>query len=171
MRLAGVYFLLLNEELVYIGQSGDIPARIAGHLAQRDKPVTRVGWPQKGDKPNRYCKEFDRALWIEVPLVDLNAYEGAFIRALAPPLNFSAPTDVGRDVEILNTFGLSLNDDALRQFEARRHARFSKPRRSVRRGPRKAVATRNTRSAQKVRAKRLWSAVESMLSERMRAAA
>jgi hypothetical protein len=69
---AGVYFLCLGDEVVYVGQSINIFARIGSHRAD---------------------KVFDRAYWIPVPQSNLNAVEGTFIDLLKPRLNGAGPTE------------------------------------------------------------------------------
>lgn len=66
---SGVYFLCCQDEVVYIGQSTNIPARIGQH---------------RGDKT------FDRAYWMPVPAHRLDEVEGAMIRHYRPRLNISA---------------------------------------------------------------------------------
>jgi hypothetical protein len=89
-----VYFLLFRDEIVYVGQSGCIDARIAQHISVGDKL-------------------FDRVLWMSVDENDVDAYEGALIRALRPKHNavrksgqMRSPANRGRDEEILNALGL-----------------------------------------------------------------
>lgn len=108
-RWVGIYFLISKGEIVYVGQSGDVDSRIAGHL--------------RATKKNK--KEFDSAFWIEVSEHDLGPYEGAFIRALAPRYNCTAPKDVGRDVEILALFGMAPSENASTIFFARQKDCFS----------------------------------------------
>jgi hypothetical protein len=64
--LSGVYFLCKGDDIVYVGQSKNVAARIGGHLAH---------------------KEFDRVFCLRVPLGDLDYVEGEFIRAIKPALN------------------------------------------------------------------------------------
>lgn len=68
-RRRGVYFLIENEDVVYVGQSIDIDARIAQH---------------------RKTKAFDEALGISLPDADtdeLVRVEAMFLRAMRPRLN------------------------------------------------------------------------------------
>jgi DNA-binding XRE family transcriptional regulator len=83
--LCGVYLLAAADEIVYIGSSTDIIVRAWNH--QRSK-------------------SFDRLLWVWLPSAVHPYYEGAFIRAIRPPLNRSAPVDARYDAEILDGFGL-----------------------------------------------------------------
>jgi len=66
-QLSGVYFLIRAGEVVYVGQSRDVAQRVATHCKR--------------------ARGFDRALVLPVPEEDLDAIEGAFIRALSPPWN------------------------------------------------------------------------------------
>lgn len=62
-----VYFLMLNGQVQYIGQTGNLPGRLASHRSDG--------------------KEFDRALYFVPPQGRVNATEDALIRYLRPPLN------------------------------------------------------------------------------------
>ncbi len=90
-RLCGVYFLILADEVVYVGQSLDVESRVNQHA--------------RGDA-RLAAKGFDRALWLPVAEGDLDAYEGALIRALRPRLSLRCPFDSQRDAEILSVLGL-----------------------------------------------------------------
>jgi hypothetical protein len=72
LRVSGVYFLILNNEVVYCGQSISVFSRVESHLAER-------------------LKIFDRAFYLPVPESDLDRVEGAFIQLLKPPLNGPGP--------------------------------------------------------------------------------
>lgn len=108
-RIPGVYFLILNEEVVYIGSSVNAPSRIATH---------------------RSTKEFDSAFWITVREQSLLVYEGALIRYFAPPLNEGAnPGYHGMDNEILRRLKLPLYENeaaAVTAYSAQFSARRSK---------------------------------------------
>lgn len=62
----GVYFLCQENEVVYVGKSVNVLARISAH---------------------RIDKEFDRVFMIPVPEHALNSVEGALIRVLEPKYN------------------------------------------------------------------------------------
>jgi len=158
-RLVGVYFLIANDEIVYVGQSEDVETRISQHVAERTRPMR--GWYDK-QRPNLACKQFDRAIWFPVAAVDLDAYEGALIRALNPLQTFSAPISTGRDAEVLAVLGLAPNVNAHRDFLARRKTRFSKPRvaRRVIRG------VRDRRALQRARRARLFAGLTALLAAR-----
>ena len=64
-----IYFLLIELEVVYVGQTTSLGARIATHLKEK-------------------AGEFDRVLYMFVPIENLVQVETQFIRALAPPLNW-----------------------------------------------------------------------------------
>lgn len=95
--LCGVYMLVGSVGILYVGQSIDIHRRVSGHRSE----FNRLGY-----------QEFNRALWYPIPEGCLDYYEGAFIRALRPQYNRSAPprTD-GYDQEILEGFGLPVYGD------------------------------------------------------------
>lgn len=108
-RPTGVYLLILDGIVVYVGQSTDVEMRIALHL----KEDTKV---------------FDRAIWIELDRSELDAYEGALIRVFDPRYSYGAPVDIGRDDEVLAKLGLTTDEDARRSFAARRRSRLPKTR-------------------------------------------
>ena len=61
----GIYFLCQGSEVVYVGQSVNVPSRLGQHTD----------------------KEFDRVFFLPWPQNDLNRVESAFIRLLCPPFN------------------------------------------------------------------------------------
>src|SRR4029077_3372298 len=97
----GVYFLVDGGEIVYVGGSTNVTARIYGHVSED-------------------VKQFDRAFWIETSRDDLLAYEGAFIRLLAPKYCLASPADTGRDEEVLAVLGMRPNADARNRHLKRR---------------------------------------------------
>ena len=123
-RIAAIYFLLRDDEIVYIGQSCDIENRIELHYSCRDSR-------------NRYYKDFDRAVWMAISIDELDAVVCALIRALRPTYNEGAPAYRGGDNKILVRFGLTPHDDekqAARDFAASlpgRAARAENGRRSA----------------------------------------
>lgn len=82
----GVYFLVSGAEVVYVGQSVDVMLRVANHA---------------GDK------FFDGAFFIPLDAQELDAVEGAFIRALRPQRNLD-PGPPGDDAGVLARFGLEV---------------------------------------------------------------
>lgn len=67
MRVSGVYFLFRGSELIYVGQSVNILARITQHAE----------------------KAYDSVRFVRCPPHALNDVEGFFIRLLEPPMNKS----------------------------------------------------------------------------------
>lgn len=63
-----VYFLCSGTEIVYVGQTTNLPARIATHMREKKDA-------------------FDQVFYIPIPESALSQVEGAFIRALKPRLN------------------------------------------------------------------------------------
>lgn len=64
-----IYFLVHNDEIVYVGQSGNLVLRIGSHITS---------------------KKFDRVFYIELEMSDfkfMSEIECAFIRHLKPKLN------------------------------------------------------------------------------------
>jgi len=88
---SGIYFLCLEDSVVYVGQSEKILQRAITHLNG---------------------KEFDRILYIPIPDdgQDLMSIEGAFIRTLKPKYNHDkngkliSQHKFGRDAEILKPY-------------------------------------------------------------------
>lgn len=64
----GVYFLVENDEVVYVGQSINPMGRIGQHLRSK-------------------AGKFDRVYFVPVPQFMLDAVEGGFIKLLSPRLN------------------------------------------------------------------------------------
>lgn len=65
-HLTGVYFLIKNEEVVYVGQSVNIISRVSAHVKQ---------------------KEFDRFAFVPCDAQDLDVLESLYIHFLQPELN------------------------------------------------------------------------------------
>lgn len=105
-RLVGVYFLIAEGVVVYVGQTADLETRIELHQ-----------WEN--------VKVFDRAMWIELSADDLSAYEGALIRALDPKYNDTAPAFRGQDDAVLARLGIVLSADRRAALDAQgwRHKR------------------------------------------------
>lgn len=80
----GIYFLVKNHEVVYVGQSISPLMRIGTHGASQ--------W-----------KDFDQVFMFPVPQDLLNKVEGALIRWLRPPLNSQVPREYtpGADDEVI----------------------------------------------------------------------
>lgn len=112
----GIYFLFDGNEVVYVGQSTDVPARVYAHQSRRDH------------RKKRLRMKWDRALWIAVDEADLDAYEGALIRRLTPRYNTGAPRDTSRDQEICDRLALPPPDlIRLAEWRERRNQSFKIP--------------------------------------------
>lgn len=74
IKQAGVYFLLLEGRVVYVGKSQNVLGRAVFHL-----PQVRRKRPRD--------KEFDAFAYILCDPADLDALESIYIHALKPPLN------------------------------------------------------------------------------------
>ena len=104
--LCGVYFLLDGEEVVYVGQSVNVYARVANH---------------------RESKRFATAICIPVPRDELDAVESAFIRRLRPRLNKSGLSEgpwPGDDSLLAPYTTGTPSDAALRRWLARMSVAF-----------------------------------------------
>jgi hypothetical protein len=93
----GVYFLVLDEKVVYKGQSVNPPMRVSQH---------------------RKNKVFTDSFFIPVPKSELDAVEGALIRLMNPPLNSGdmpiaiGPKSERDDLDILHSIGFNKLDIA-----------------------------------------------------------
>lgn len=98
---AGVYLLLDGNDVIYVGSSSNVPERVCFHAGRR---------------------EFDRSLWLPLPVAVLPFYEGALIRAFKPRDNLTCPASEEHDAEILDGLGLGhLTTDGWREhFRAAR---------------------------------------------------
>lgn len=65
-RVSGIYFLMQDDAVVYVGQSVNVYARVATHAAG---------------------KAFNRVRFLPCAREDMNDWEGFLIRLLDPPLN------------------------------------------------------------------------------------
>lgn len=71
-QFPGVYFLLKDNEVVYVGQSGNVFSRCSSHVS---------------------CKDFDSISWIPCIKSELNNLEADFIVKIKPKLNASMPSN------------------------------------------------------------------------------
>lgn len=71
-KVSGVYFLFDGDELVYVGESGDIYGRVQSHRA-----VAQTGG-----------KKFDHAAFMEYPAEQRKKVEASYIRKYRPKYNF-----------------------------------------------------------------------------------
>jgi hypothetical protein len=76
-RVSGVYFLLKDQEIVYVGQSVHIPSRLDYHLRDNDS-ITRSEF-------------FDSYHYIECEPEHLDMLEAFFIRKFNPLFNVAKP--------------------------------------------------------------------------------
>lgn len=82
-----VYFLVAGSQVIYVGQTADLHARLANHYA--------LG------------KRFDRVFFLPVARGECLEVESAFIARFAPPLNDSRPSiPVERIQQICDRFGM-----------------------------------------------------------------
>jgi hypothetical protein len=110
---SGVYLLVNRGEIIYVGASKFLESRIYGH---RSEPQ----WQISSLPPKR----FDRAFVYRLPVAVMHHYEGAFIRALSPKFNCTAPPRTpGYDNEILEGFDLTPHADEDAAHEAWRMVR------------------------------------------------
>ena len=74
-----VYFLCLNDEVVYVGQTVTLAGRISTHMCES-------------------VKDFDRVFFLPVDPADLDTVEIALIRALRPKENKQRLADYGEEM-------------------------------------------------------------------------
>lgn len=98
-RPVHIYFLIVAEEIKYIGQTTSLQGRVISHI-------------QEGRRP-------DRVMYLVVRSIDADAYEGALIRRLNPPWCRRAPISDDRDAEILAVFGMEQDAWAASEFYER----------------------------------------------------
>ena len=100
-RFSGIYFLIQGKEIVYIGQSKNVMARLAAH----DR--------RKG------AGEFEEFSWIKCPSEFLDEFEARCIFAFLPRLNKAFPknrkilTHREAKAAVLETYGQELTDEIL----------------------------------------------------------
>lgn len=107
--MQSVYVLVNGDRIIYVGRTVTLLQRIATHRSGTTNDLPKI---------------FDRAFAIEMPAVDAHACEGALIRRFNPLLCAGAPTDNGRDLEMLQRFGLEFDAIASDSFRARRSQLF-----------------------------------------------
>lgn len=76
---SGVYFLISGDEIVYVGQSRNVHARIASHMT---------------------TKTFDRVAVLRVAPDQLDFVESVYILALKPRLNGQPPRNLAQLAEV-----------------------------------------------------------------------
>lgn len=69
---SGIYFLIRDKKIVYVGKSVNVHARVATHQKQ---------------------KEFDQINFVECPVEQLHQIEQLYIRKFNPELNIAGRTD------------------------------------------------------------------------------
>jgi len=75
-----IYFLVRDNKVVYVGQSVSLPVRIQTHLTTERK-------------------DFNRVLYLPVPMYQLNEAENEYIRALRPEYNMAGKKPIGELLE------------------------------------------------------------------------
>jgi len=82
-RVCGVYFLLFHGEIVYVGQSKDVVARVNQHV-------------------DEHLKDFDRVLYIPCPTGLLDYYEKRLIAVLRPKYNNTVRRRMGTAAAVVH---------------------------------------------------------------------
>lgn len=143
-QMTGVYVLLSEDRVVYVGQSINVIGRVLTH--QRNLT-------------------FDKAVWFELHPDDLNAFEGALTRALNPRWGYQAPADDSRDAEILASLGLQADADSARRFGQRVTRKYRTAARKGQEKIRRRLGRVSDRQ-QKARRDRLFAGLTAMLAAR-----
>ena len=94
----GIYFLIKDHGIAYVGQSVHAASRVVSHSREKD---------------------FDAAYFLPVPRSELDRIEGALIRFFEPPLNgrmreggkVTAPAERTPDADTISELGLRSDDD------------------------------------------------------------
>ena len=100
--LCGVYFLIADGEIVYVGQSVNVGARMAAH--------------------RNSGKEFDRYAWISCPAEQLDVMESLYIHVFRPPLNITAQGVPAAPLSLRQIAGMAARDPVYRARGRRRDA-------------------------------------------------
>lgn len=87
----GVYLLLRNDVVVYVGSSNNVSSRVGDHVRERGRS---------------YGKDFDSVVYLPCDADRRLLIEGALIRLLRPERNGNAPADGGADASVLKELGL-----------------------------------------------------------------
>jgi hypothetical protein len=96
--MVGVYFLIDRDEVVYIGQSVNVQARVDAHAFYNQR---HENWYPE------HIRAFDRAIWMKLPAGEIKVFEAALIRLLRPRHNVMVPRGAPeRDGAILSALGL-----------------------------------------------------------------
>jgi len=137
-RYSGVYFLIDGDEIVYVGKSVDIVARLFGHGRARD-----------GKNRKRRVRKFDRSAWIAAPVDQIAALEAAFIRRLAPRYNTKHGVKTSPlDEQLLAPYDLPpVDPQRWAALEKRRGYALFRPIRMAQRKRRKIAAARRAQVA------------------------
>lgn len=137
-RYSGVYFLIDDDEIVYVGKSVDIVARLFGH-----------GRSQSGKHRKRRIKKFDRSAWIAAPVELIGALEAAFIRRLAPRYNTKHGVKTSHlDEQLLAPYNLPPVDPGrLAALEKRRGYALFRPMRMAHMARRRKAAAKKAKAS------------------------
>lgn len=100
-KCGGIYAILINNRIVYIGKSINIHHRIASHLVNIEH---KIGTEYKAHKYEVLREAHNRDIPITFKILytsfkedrneiieDIGDWEGLFIRALKPALNYQIP--------------------------------------------------------------------------------
>jgi hypothetical protein len=96
-RKCGIYFLIADDELKYVGQSINVEARVAVHKNERD---------------------FDRWYWVPCSSYQLNKMERLYIDRFLPPWNMDNKTMLRREELARPPAPLTVNDNERRSLES-----------------------------------------------------
>lgn len=83
-KICGIYFLVRNERVVYVGQTLDIEDRVREHVL--------------------HGKRFDRYYWVKCAPEDRLKLEAVYIKELRPEENFKRPHPMNRQPDPIMSF-------------------------------------------------------------------
>lgn len=113
-RVSCVYFLFVNEQLIYIGKSVNLYLRLTEHTLRK-------------------APDLDEAKYIMVPIEELDDVETALIRYFMPERNghnsvkfFLCPKTVEKEINIVNNYVPNPSFDASKHISLLQHSMFIK---------------------------------------------
>jgi predicted GIY-YIG superfamily endonuclease len=99
-RQSGIYLLVRDDVVLYVGSSRDVHSRIASHDSLRRRNAS---------SRRREPIPFTRVFWLALPHRKALAYEAALLRALRPEFNTKIPRvmHLASDGKVLARFGVA----------------------------------------------------------------
>lgn len=146
----GVYLLIRAGDVVYVGQSKDVDQRVLFHVSDQRRR-------------RRGHMKFDRILAMPTRMKDRRKIEAALIRRFAPIYNVNCGAYDGRDNSILKKLGLVPYENEKLSVD-RWYSEHPHPLTGSK--PNRTWAVPREKKQQLVRARRLFSAIDSLFAAR-----